>query len=174
MVGRSRVTLGRKALVIRYMLRTLTFIVKSQSASSQSRMEPWCTKLGENNNKPLWAVRQRTAWNCHIYQYLQHFLEPWTLGLQYERKMSSRGLLCLGAVPSQPQSSGFNPPLSTAQPVGILEHDAFLTYYLDSLRVALEKAECWMQQKQPPHYWNGVQVVKEGAMEDLKSYGLRV
>lgn len=35
-----KVTLGKKALLIRYMLRTLTFIVKSQSSSSQSKMVP--------------------------------------------------------------------------------------------------------------------------------------
>lgn len=36
----GHLTLGRKALIIRYMLRTLRFIEKSQSVSSQSRMVP--------------------------------------------------------------------------------------------------------------------------------------
>jgi len=40
-------TLGRKALIIRYMLRTFTFMVKSQSDSSHSSIEPWWTKLWE-------------------------------------------------------------------------------------------------------------------------------
>ena len=43
----GHLTLGRKALIIRYMLRTLRFIEKSQSVSSQSRMVPWWTKLEE-------------------------------------------------------------------------------------------------------------------------------
>lgn len=42
---RSKATFGRKALDIRYMLRTFTFMVKSQSSSEQSKMVPWCTNL---------------------------------------------------------------------------------------------------------------------------------
>lgn len=42
---KGKVTLGRKALHMRYMLRTFTLMVKSQSASSQSKMVPWCTNL---------------------------------------------------------------------------------------------------------------------------------
>lgn len=42
---RSKVTFGRKALDIRYMLLTFTFMVKSQSSSEQSKMVPWCTNL---------------------------------------------------------------------------------------------------------------------------------
>lgn len=38
--GGGHLTLGRKALIIRYMLRTLRFIEKSQSLSPQSRMVP--------------------------------------------------------------------------------------------------------------------------------------
>ncbi len=48
----AKVTLGRKALHMRYMLRMFRFIVKSQSASSQSKTVPWCTNLqtGEDVN----------------------------------------------------------------------------------------------------------------------------
>ena len=38
--GGGHLTLGRNALIIRYMLRMLRFTEKSQSFSSQSRMVP--------------------------------------------------------------------------------------------------------------------------------------
>ena len=47
----SKVTWGRKALHMRYMLLTFTSMVKSQSASSQLKMEPWCTNLCTTNKK---------------------------------------------------------------------------------------------------------------------------
>lgn len=65
------IILGRKALHIKNMLFILTFMVKSQSDSSVSSSDPWCTYLKSNTvSIILWVFPM-----MHIYQ--KYFNYTW-------------------------------------------------------------------------------------------------